>query len=433
MGREPIQGPVTPSVEVTIERLGLEGEGIATFNGRALFVAGAFPTERVRVRLEPQDKVLRGHLEAVLSASLKRRAAPCPLADRCGGCDWMQLSPDAQVLEKERLVLDALERLAHLQLGSVQVLPTAYTGTDTGTRRRAVLHWQSERLGYFGRRSHTAVHVDVCPALVSPLASLPGRLVEPLKPIGSSLRAVHLLAEGEAVSMALELKGPLRPRVRGVATALVRSGLARGVTLFEPGGQTEEVGRPVLEAPAPCHPAARLRLRADAFAQVHAGGVDALVQRALGLLAPKADDRALELYAGNGTFTFALASRVSTVVAVESAAVSVALATQAGRASHIENVRWVQGDASRVSEGLLKEGAHFDVLLADPPRAGAPRLAQAARSLGVRSLVYVGCDAGSLARDAGRLVDAGFRLHTVQLVDLFPNTHHLEALLGFAA
>lgn len=433
MGREPIQGPVTPSVEVTIERLGLEGEGIATFNGRALFIQGAFPGERVLVRLQPQGKVLRGHLEAVLVPSPKRRAAPCPLADRCGGCDWMQLSPEAQVAEKERLVLDALERLARLPLANVRVLPTAHTGTDTGTRRRAVLHWESDGLGYFGRRSHTAVPVEVCPALVPALASLPGRLAGPLMPIGPSLRAVHLLSEGEAVSLALELNRPVRPRTREVATALVRSGLAQGVTLVEPDGRTELVGRPVLDAPAPAQPTARLRLRADAFSQAHAGGVDALVERGLALLAPKASDRALELYAGNGTFTFALAARVSTVVAVESSAVSVALATEAGRTSHVENVRWVQGDAPRVSEGLVKEGARFDVLLADPPRAGAPRLAQAAHSLGVRSLVYVGCDAGSLARDAGRLVEAGFRLHTVQLVDLFPNTHHLEALLGFAA
>lgn len=422
-----------PSVEVTVERLGLEGEGIATHQGRALFISGALPGERVRVQLEPAGKVQRGRLEELLTRSPTRRVPPCPLADRCGGCDWMHLEPGAQVLEKERLVLDALARLGRLSPGSWSVLSSAGTGTDTGTRRRAVLHWESEWLGYFGRRSHQPVRVDVCPALVPLLAPLPGQLAGPLRPLGRSLKAVHLLAEGDDVSLALVLEGPVRPRAREAAEALIRSGMARGVVLLAPGGRTEELGRPVLEAPAPGRPRARLRLRADAFAQAHALGVEVLVQRALDLLAPVPSDRALELYAGNGTFTFALAARVASVVAVESSAVSVSLATAAGRAGNVENVRWVQGDAWRVCEGLVKEGIRFDVLLADPPRTGAPKLAQLARALGVRAVVYVGCDAGSLARDAGLLVEEGFRLEALQLVDLFPNTHHIEALLAFAA
>jgi 23S rRNA (uracil1939-C5)-methyltransferase len=433
VGQAPIQGEAAASVEVSVERLGQEGEGIATYRGRALFIAGAFPTERVRVRLEPAGKVLRGRLEAILTSSPERREAPCRLADRCGGCDWMHLSPAAQVREKERLVVEALVRIGRVPRASFQVFSTAGTGTDTGTRRRATLHWESGGLGYFGRRSHETVPVDVCPALVPALAALPGHLTGPLKPLGPSLKAVHLLAEGTSVSVALELKGPVRPRVREVAQGLVRSGTAQGVTLLEPEGRAEEVGRPVLEAPAPGRPALPLHLRAGSFAQAHASGVEVLVERALELLGPSPGDRALELYAGSGTFTFALAARVASVVAVESSGRSMALGAQAGRAGHLQNVRWVQGDAMRVSEGLQREGMRFDVLLVDPPRTGAAKLVQCAHAFGVRSLVYVGCDAGSLARDAGRLVEAGFRLHAVQLVDLFPNTHHVEALLAFAA
>jgi 23S rRNA (uracil1939-C5)-methyltransferase len=420
-------------VEVSVERLGLEGEGIASYEGRALFISGAFPGERVRVRLEPSRKVLRGRLEANLTSSPERREAPCPLADRCGGCDWMQLSPAAQVSAKERLVRDALVRIGRVPADTFEVLPTAGTGTDLGTRRRAVLHWESQALGYFGRRSHEPVPVETCPALVPALAPLPGQLRGPLKPIGTQLKAVHLLAEGTSVSLALELAGPPRPVVREVAQALVRSGAAQGVTLLGPDGRVEEVGRPVLEASAPGRPAVPLRLRADAFAQAHVSGVEVLVERAVALLGAASADRALELYAGGGTFTYALAAKVSSVVAVESSQLSLALGAAAGRAGHILNVRWVQGDAMRVCAGLRREGTRFDLLLVDPPRTGAPKLAQCAHALGARSLVYVGCDAGSLARDAGRLLEVGFRLHTVQLVDLFPNTHHVEVLLAFAA
>jgi 23S rRNA (uracil1939-C5)-methyltransferase len=416
-----------------VERLGLDGDGIARHEGRALFVPGAFPGERVRVRLQPSSKVLRATLEGVLVKSPHRRLPPCPLAERCGGCDWMQLEPAAQVVEKERLVLDALVRIGRLDAEGLSILPTAAAGSDTGTRRRAALHWEEGGLAYYGRRSHQPVPVDVCPALVPGLAPLPGRLSHALSRLGRTLEAVHLLAEGSSVSVALALDGPIRPTARAVAEALVRNGLVRGVVLVPSEGAPEEVGRPVLEAGAPLRPDVRLRLRADAFAQAHTAGVDVLVERALELLEPTKAMRALELYAGNGTFTFALAGRVASVVAVESSAVSVNLASGAGRVGQVANVRWVQGDAVRVAQGLAKEGAHFDVLLADPPRAGAPELAQLARALGIRRLLYVGCDAGSLARDAGRLVAVGFRLEAVQLVDLFPNTHHVEALLAFSA
>ncbi|MGO9828689.1 MAG: class I SAM-dependent RNA methyltransferase [Myxococcaceae bacterium] len=416
-----------------MERLGLEGEGIATHQGRALFIPGAFPGERVRTRLEPAANVLRGRLEAVLEPSPERRVPECPLADRCGGCDWMQLSPAAQVLEKQRLVLDALTRIGRLPSGSFDVLATAGLGTDSGTRRRAVLHKAAAGLGYYGRRSHAPVEVERCPALVSALAPLPGRLAPLVRPLGHALRAIHLLAEGDCVSLALALDGPVRSRSKEAAAALVRSGMAQGVVLLEPEGRTEDVGKPVLEATAPGRPEVHVRLRPEAFAQAHSTGASVLVDRGLELLAPRAEDRALELYAGNGTFTFALAARVASVVAVESLPVSVALASSAARAGKVDNIRWVQGEASRVSEGLLREGARFDVLLADPPRTGAPTLARLARDLGVRRVLYVGCDAGSLARDAGRLVEVGFRLETVQLVDLFPNTHHVEALLAFSS
>jgi len=417
-------------LEVTVERLGLEGEGIATHQGRALFVAGALPGERVRVRPEPEGKVRRARLEAVLEPSAVRRVAPCPLSDRCGGCDWMHLQPSAQAAAKERLVLEALERIGRLNLSRLRVLPTAATGTDTGTRRRAVLHRESGGLGYYGRRSHRPVVVDVCPALEPVLQTLPGRLAPALGTV-QDVRDVHLLAEGDAVSIALALAGPVRPRVREVARALVRGGLARGVVLVPRSGTPEEVGRPVVDAPAPLRPGVRMRLRPDAFAQAHGAGTEPLVAGTLDLLAPEETDRALELFAGVGTFTFAVAARVASLVAVESSALSVSLGSAAGRAAGVKNVRWLQGEAERVAKGLIREGSRFDLLLADPPRTGAPGLAALASGLGVRRLVYVGCDGGSLARDAGGLVEAGFTLETIQLVDLFPNTHHVEVLLGF--
>ena len=174
-----------------------------------------------------------------------------------------------------------------------------------------------------------------------------------------------------------------------------------------------------------------LQLRPEAFSQAHGEGTPLLVERALAMIAPGPEDAALELYAGNGTFTFALAARAASVLAVESSPLSVRLAVAASTEAHLGNVRFVQGSAEKVSRGLVKEGKRFEVLLADPPRTGSPGLGKLARDLGVRRLLYVACDAGALAGDAAGLVSAGFRLTTLQQVDMFPGTHHSETLAAF--
>ncbi|HEY3587663.1 MAG TPA: TRAM domain-containing protein [Myxococcaceae bacterium] len=419
------EGPI----DVEVERLSADGEGVASWKGRALFVPDALPGEAVRVVPAVEGKIQRGKLLEVLRPAPERILPGCPLAGICGGCDWLHLAPAAERRERENAVRAALERLGGLDLSHVSWLPTLAAG-DLGTRRRADLTWTGTALGYLHRRSHDPVPVAHCPALVGSLADLPGRLPPLLAPLGRRLRAVRLLSEGEKVAVALELAGPINPLAREVALAIVRSGV-RGVVLVPESGASEDVGRPTIRGPAPLRPEVSLLFRPEAFAQAHGEGTPLLVQRTLGLLAPKREHAALELYAGNGTFTVALAARAASVLAVESSPLSVRLAVSASTQARLDNVRFVQGEVEKVCRGLVKEGRRFDVLLADPPRTGAPGLATLARDLGVRRLLYVACDAGALARDAAGLTGAGFRLTTLQLVDMFPGTHHSETLAAF--
>ena len=419
------EGPI----EVEVERLSADGEGVASWNGRALFVPGALPGEAVRVVPSGERKVQRGRLLEVLRPAPERIVPGCPLSESCGGCDWLHLEPAGQRRERERAVRAALERLGGVDLSPVTWLPTLAAG-DLGTRRRADLTWTGTALGYLHRRSHEPVPVAHCPALVGPLADLPGRLTPLLLPLGRRLRAVRLLAEEDRISVALELVGSVSARAREVALVVVRTGV-RGVVLVPETGTSEDVGRPTLRAPAPLRPEVSLLLRPEGFAQAHATATPILVERALELLAPERERPALELYAGNGTFTFALAARTASVLAVESSSLSVRLAVTASTASGLGNVRFVEGETEKVCRGLVKEGRRFELLLADPPRTGSPGIGRLARDLGVRRVVYVACDPGSLARDAAGLVAAGFRLTTIQQVDMFPGTHHSETLAAF--
>jgi len=193
-------------------------------------------------------------------------------------------------------------------------------------------------------------------------------------------------------------------------------------------GPPTTIGDPVLRMTASPGLEIPLYVRPDAFAQSNAEANLFLVRAAVASLGAQSGERVLELYCGNGNFTFQIAKAGAIVTAVEQSAVALELARRSGREGKVTNVRFVQGDASSVCDGLISERISFDRMLVDPPRTGASRLGQWAGRLGVRQLTYVACDPAALARDAGRLLAAGFRARTLQLVDLFPQTPHIEAV-----
>lgn len=416
-----------PEAQLHIERLSKLGEGVASLEGRTVFVEGALPGEEVRVRVRQEGQVLRGELLEVLRPSPDRRPPSCcPVVDRCGGCGWMHLVEGAQREAKLRIVLSALEHLGGLDVSALEVRPPRHGARAMGYRRRAVLHAFPGGLGLYGRRSHDPVVLQACPALEPLLQGAPGALGEALRPILRDVTEVELLAASGEWSFAVHLRGRLKPRHRTAVEGAARAAGAAGAVLVPAEGPPVLVGQPTLRDELP----PRL-LRPDAFAQAQAEGNRLLVEAVVELLAPAPTERVLELYAGNGNFTFALAGRAGEVIAVESARASFDLAARAAAQAGVRGVRFVLGKAEKVAEGLAQGGERFDALLLDPPRTGARGVAAWAERLGVRRVVYVACDPGALARDARALADRGYRPAALQLVDLFPQTHHVEAVMSF--
>lgn len=419
-------------VELTIERLGQLGEGVASWQGRTVFIPGTFPGDTVRVHLEIQGRVLRGILRQVVSHGPERRDAPCVYAANCGGCDWLALAEPAQRTAKQEIVLSTLEHLGHLARDSFTVRPLLVAPRDWGYRRRAVLHPAGKgALGYFGRRSHERVPVEVCGALTPVLTALPGKLAPLLKPLAKDTEEVLLLAEGDKAAFAVNLSGPVTARHLEAAEAAVRALRLEGAVLTPKEGSARLLGKPALRSYSPLRPEVPLYLRPDAFAQAHAEANVGLVTSAVYELGARESDTVLELYSGNGNFTFPLAGTAASVLGVESSPVGVELAQRSAREGGVTNVRFIQGDARKVCDGLVAEQRRFEVCLADPPRAGAPGLAKWMTALGVRRVVYVACDPASLARDAAGLVAAGYKPLALQVVDMFPQTHHVEAVMSF--
>lgn len=404
--------------ELTIERLAKSGDGVAHVGGRAVFVEGALPGERVQASVVQVGRVLRGEVILWLEQSPARRKPACPLADRCGGCDWLHVDEAVQRHQKEEIVLSALEHLGGFDRLHLKLLPTVPSPKALGYRRRAVLHPVGKRLGLFGRASHEKVEVERCPALTAPLELLPATIADAL---GTSLKdvdRVHLLEAGGRTAISVHLKAAVKARLRERAEAIHRTGI--GVVLVPHEGHVETYGKAELLD-------GQVRLRPDAFAQANAFVNALLVTAAVDALALTGAQTVLELYSGNGNFTFQIAPRALGVVAVESSAVSIQLAQRAG--AGFKNVRFVEGDALKVLEGLAKEGQRFDRVLLDPPRTGAAGIGKLAARLEPARLVYVACDPAALARDAEDLFGQGFTPVSLQLFDLFPQTRHVEAVL----
>ncbi|HVE87452.1 MAG TPA: methyltransferase domain-containing protein [Myxococcales bacterium] len=405
---------------------------MATHAGRSVFVEGTAPGDLVRVRLREDGKVLRGDLVAMVEPSLQRRSTgACPIWDRCGGCDWLHLEEPAQLEAKKEIVLSALEHLAGIPRSSYQTGPVRAAETPMGYRRRAVLHVGEGALGFFGRKSHQLVPVERCPALVGGAQGLPGELSQNLQPILRDVSEVTLLESGGQWSFSVQLRRGLKPKHRGAVERAVANTRARGAVLLAFDGAPELVGDPVLREEAPLAPGVTLRLRPDAFAQAHAGANRALVEAVVALASTRREQRLLELYCGNGNLTFALALGARQVVAVESSSVGLDMARAAAAEAKVMNTWFVLGDARKVAPGLARGGERFDVLVVDPPRTGAPGLGAWAEVLGVRRVVYVACDPASLARDARELKQRGFSPRALVLVELFPQTHHVEAVMAF--
>lgn len=413
-------------VKLTIERMAVTGEGVATSGGRAVFVSGAFMGEVVMAQVSEQGSVLRGELQMVTRPSAARREAPCALADRCGGCDWLAISEAEQRRLKELLTRDTLKRLGGIELEDSVWKPTVFSADGMGTRRRATFHVRKKRLAFFGRRSHETVEIASCPALTRALQNLPGPLSDALKPMLKDVEDVQLLESNGVVAIAVTLKDAVRATHREVASSasMRKLGLA-GVVLVPPSGKggPELVGKPVLEDGA-------WLLRPDAFAQAHGELNKQLVSAVNDALEAKARN-VLELYCGNGNFTLPIAKSARQVTAVESAGVSLALGQQAASRAGLENVRWIQGDAEKTALALAREGLRFERLLLDPPRTGCLKLAECATALEAKRVVYVACDASALARDAKRLISGGYRVESAQLFDMFPQTHHVETVMAF--
>jgi len=410
-------------VDVLIEKAAAGGRMIARHDGQIVLVSGAIPGERVSIRVERVEKRLAfGETIDVLAPSPDRREGSDPA---CGGCLFNHISIERQRALKGDIIADALARIGrHTLAEPVVVAPSP----AVGYRMRARLHVRDGRTGFYREGTHELcdaaatgqLHAATLPAIAGVVDSLIGQGLEPTsvevaESIDASQRALLVELAGARAVDGQALERLLGDEVQSIAV------LSRRGSRTDAGAGTIVEALGVLTS-GRC--AGELRRRPESFFQGNRFLIGALVAAVAGHVLPEGD--VLDLYAGVGLFALTI-GEARPVIAVEGHPGSGADLVRNARAT--DHVTAVVSSVEDYVDGIA---SWPPTVIVDPPRTGLSREVLAALAAGTpRRLVYVSCDPATLARDARRLLDAGYEMGSVAGFDLFPNTPHVESLVVF--
>ena len=425
-----------PVASATVVDLTHDGVGVADLDGKRVFVADALPGERVEFALRKRRrKIQEADLKRVLEPSPDRVVPECEYFGRCGGCALQHLAHSAQVSFKQRVVAETLKRIGRVAPG--EWLPPVVSAPWHYRRRarlgvRYVAGKGRVLVGFRERAGGYITDMRRCPVLVPPVDGLLGALAELIEK--SSVREHVPQIEAVVADDAAALVFRVLEEPSAADTEAFRVfGAQHAIDMYwQRGGPGTVV--PLDRARPLTFRLAEFGLTYEFlpidFVQVNAGINAELVSTALRLAAVEATDRVLDLYCGLGNFSLPLAQRAGALLGVEGDAGLVARAVRNAAKNGIANARFVTADLMASDWPFYRE--RWDVVVLDPPRTGAEAPVAELGSSGARRVVYVSCHPATLARDAQVLVERhGFTLQTARVFDMFPHTHHIEALALF--
>ena len=427
--------------EADVVDLAHDGRGVARDAGKTVFIDGALPGERVRYRVFKRRRQLdEAGLVEVLSASPDRVQPRCVHFGICGGCSLQHLSPPAQLEAKQRQLLDNLQRIGRVSpLRVLAPLP----GPAWAYRRRARLgvkyvHKKGRVLAGFREREKSYIaDIQRCEILPEPLATLPQNLAALVETLGIREKVPQVEVAGGDANTALVFR-VLEPPGSADIEKIAAFGAAQGVQIFLQTGGLDTVRPLRSDYPSLSYAVDEGRVviafgPVD-FIQVNREVNASMVAVAMELLLPTPDDTVLDLFCGLGNFTLPLARRAKRLVGLEGDSALVAKAAANAVRNGIGNAAFFKENLFEPTEFGPWSHDRYDLVLLDPPRAGASALLSRMAHWRPRRVVYISCHPGSLARDAEILVHAqGFRLTCAGVMDMFPHTTHVESIAVFEA
>ncbi len=418
-----------------IDSADYEVHGISKHQQRIAFISAALPGERVQARvLEDKAGFIKASTVKVLQPSPQRITPPCRYAAQCGGCQLQHLSATAQ----RELKQQGIDKLIRHQTG-LAVLPwqPMLTAGDSGYRRRARISiWYDKKQRSFnvGFRQHAdkqivdIQHCMVLSPVLAPVFGVLGQVLPQLKDPTAVTHAEVFQAEQQAFVIVRHIK-PLSLAEQQMFIAAWPEAVWLGEA---ESGQFSYWQHEVIPQYLLAEQQLRLQFSPDDFIQVNAQLNQQMVTQAVEWLKVSAEDTVLDLYAGIGNFTLALAQRAKTVRALEGVAKMVQQLATNAKVNGLSNVEAYQADLHLSWPKTEWNKPVYTKVLLDPARAGAQGAAEQIVKLKPAQILYVSCNAATFARDAKLMLQSGYQLAKIGGIDMFAHTSHMELMALFS-
>ncbi len=436
MGRR--RKPKPKIYELEIESLSHEGRGIAHLDEKVIFVSGALPGEKVVAeRVFSRAKFEEAAVVEVLKPAENRIVPKCEVFGVCGGCSFQHLSSEDQIEAKGEWLKDAFKQQAKIEpknwLEPLQVQAWGY-------RRKARLgvRWVAKKdkvlVGFREKKSGWIANMDRCEVLHTSIG-------EHLRDLGECIERLSIKSQVPQIEVAIAENNTvlilrhLEPFSAEDEQILLDCANKLGVSFYTQSGGEETV-KPlgesvVLTYSHPNHNIEMAFLPTD-FTQVNFKLNQKMVSLALDLLALDKSDKVIDLFCGLGNFTLPIARYVQYVVGVEGDSGLIERAKANAVQNGIQNVDFYKADLFKEVAGFeWFRGKTYNKALIDPARSGAIEIIELLPKLGVERLVYVSCNPATLARDTEKLIEIGYKLETAGVMDMFPQTAHIESIALF--
>jgi 23S rRNA (uracil1939-C5)-methyltransferase len=432
--------PELPRGTVTIERLAYGGNGVGSLNGLVVFVPRTAPGDVVDIQLVSQRRHYAvGEVTALRQQSSWRIHPPCPLYASCGGCHFQHLSYTQQLAAKTAQVQDCLHRIG--KRTEVVVTPTLGSPLAFAYRNKVIYHYDRHRgaLGLVSRQGQQILDVPRC-LISDPRADA---IMAQLRTLAATHPALHHTLHQVQVQVGqrtaevlvtIIVREPVPPslhpllweRLRAHASGLWLHVKTQDTPAVFYGTTTHIAGAEMIHERVGTH---WFRIEPRAFLQVNTVQMERLYQLICEAAALRGSEVVLDLYSGGGTIALMLAASCAEVYAVEVSREATLLAIQQAAALGVHNCHFRTGKVERILYRYLAESLQADLAVLDPPRAGCDMEAlQALAKLRLPRLIYVSCSPPTLARDLQRLAGLGYQTTSVQPLDMFPQTYHIECV-----
>ncbi|HAS74048.1 MAG TPA: 23S rRNA (uracil(1939)-C(5))-methyltransferase RlmD [Clostridiales bacterium UBA8960] len=443
-------------IEILIEDIGDDGEGIGRHEGMTVFVEGALPGDRVLCTIDKQKKnFAKAKVDQIIAFSKERVKAPCPVYSLCGGCQIQDLSYSAQLKLKENMVINTLKRVGHISdvvVSPIIGMKDAFRYRNKGTYPVQGTHEQP-MIGFYKKHSHSVVDVKDCllqdaknEAIIATIRKyMKDFKVSPFNPKrgdgviknimirksdATGEFMVVIVTNGRKLAMTKTLVNLLtaaEPKIVSIIQNIHSGQSVKGLgdemkLLYGKETIRDAIGGLWFD------------ISSRSFYQVNAKQTEILYSKVLEFANLSGEENVVELYSGTGTISMFLAKKAKHVYGIEIVGDAIEDANKNAAVNQIENVSFIMGNAEEEIEKLYSEGHEADVIVVDPPRAGCDsKVIETMLKLAPKRIVYVSCKPSTLARDLKMLCDAGdYVIENVQPIDVFGHTVHVETVVSLS-